>query len=203
MERLCLRSLLLLTACAPALGQVGPGGGSPALVDHFSWNQEHRLPADFGFSMFRAEAGFDQAQATVAPPLTAGDPAGKSGSRASGTRLGRSGTAKDSPSGSSARDFYRYRVTLENHGRAAIRSVVWDYVFRDPASNQVLRVVRFSTEAKIKPGKSKVLEGYTAQPPVNVANVAALKETGDRGRGESVEIVRIQFADRSVWTRSR
>lgn len=204
MAHLRLLTVALLTVSLPAVGQVGRIRMSPAVVDHFSWEREHRMPADLGFSMFNADAGFEQARASVAPPLTAGDPAARrpGDSKARLANGGSVGEPQSAPE-TAPRYFYHFRTTVENRGKVTIRSVAWDYVFRDPVTNEVARVVHFRSDTKIKPGKTKVLEGYTAKSPVNITSVAALKGGEQSNPGESVEIVRILFADGSVWNRSR
>jgi hypothetical protein len=91
--------------------------------------------------------------------------------------------------------YFQYMVKLKNLNPHAIRFVVWEYVFKDPVSGNEFGRVRFRSEASIKPGQTKELQGYTRVPPTTVVSVRALQGKKGKAAGESVEIVRVLYAN--------
>ena len=91
--------------------------------------------------------------------------------------------------------YFQYSVKLKNLHREAIRFVVWEYVFKDPVSGKEFGRVRFRSETFVKPGQTKQIHGYTRMPPTTVVSVRALQEKKGKAAGESVEIVRVLYAD--------
>jgi hypothetical protein len=170
---------------------------SPLGVLRFSWRTEHILPLLSFSPLFRADAG-------LVPP-GAGPPQPIGGDSSTLPRLGRRRLpAELNPPGMlepdpviTERYLYSYSVKVRNLAPLSIRTVVWDYVFREPGSGVVQALVQFHNEENIKPGESKTLKGYTERPPGNVASVAALKDTARKG--ESIEILEVVFSDHSVW----
>jgi hypothetical protein len=96
-------------------------------------------------------------------------------------------------------DTFQYKLEILNLDAASIRSLVWDYVFRDQYSGEEIGRVRFVSQDRIKPGAKKRLEGFTITPPTGVVNIAALREGGRIPSSESVEIIQIRFSDERVW----
>src|SRR2546423_4468645 len=76
-----------------------------------------------------------------------------------------------------ARVAFRYKMTLKNAGAKSINAVDWDYLFVDAASGQVIGVHQFTSEERIRPGKSKELMVMTPQPP---AAVVSAGKTADK-----------------------
>ena len=95
-------------------------------------------------------------------------------------------------------DTFQYKLEVQNPTAVSIRSLVWDYVFKDPYSGEEIGRVRFLSPERIKPGAKKRLQGFTVIPPANVISTAALRE-GGRISSEFVEIIQIRFSDKSVW----
>ena len=91
--------------------------------------------------------------------------------------------------------FFQYTVKLKNLQRQAIRFVVWEYVFKDPVSGKEFGRVRFRSETLVKPGQAKQIHGYTRRPPTTVVSVRALQGKKGKAAGESVEIVRVAYAN--------
>jgi hypothetical protein len=149
---------------------------------------------------FRADLGTDQSDLGALMAAQGLDPSGRKRSRERRTPLEVSSAALAGPVNEAPQgEWYRYAATLWNPGPLPVRSVVWDYVFREPESRRVIARVRFRSDETIKPGKKKSLEGFTTQPPGTVASVAALRDSGRQA--QSIEIERIVFADKSVWRR--
>ena len=91
--------------------------------------------------------------------------------------------------------YFQYTVKLKNLHPHAIRFVVWEYVFKDPVSGKEFGRVRFRSEAFVKPGQTKQIHGYTRVPPTTVVSVRALQGKKGKAAGESVEIVRVLYAN--------
>ncbi|MDT7602557.1 MAG: hypothetical protein QOF61_554 [Acidobacteriota bacterium] len=100
-----------------------------------------------------------------------------------------------------ARYVFMYKVSLRNDGAKAIRSVDWDYVFFDKGTTHEIGRRQFTSDEKIAPGKSKELTIVARQPPTETVSVQALNEKERDALDAHIEIVRIEFADGSVWKR--
>lgn len=106
---------------------------------------------------------------------------------------------KKSPShGESSRFGYKYKVSLRNGGAKEIKSVDWDYVFRDPATGAEVSRHQFTSDEKIRPGKEKELSVFVLSPPSRTVSAAAGGKSASPF-DESVVIVRVLYADGSVW----
>jgi hypothetical protein len=101
------------------------------------------------------------------------------------------------------RDVFRYEVTLRNQSEKPIKKVFWSYDFLNPDTSAVVARHRFATDTKIKPGKSKKIEGLTRQPPSNVSSVRVLKREPGWEKSERVVIFQIQYEDGTFWSRRR
>lgn len=101
--------------------------------------------------------------------------------------------------GSLAREYFRYTLRLRNAGALPIASVAWDYVFRDPSTQDEIARIHFQSKTNVRPGRTKPVYGYTPLPPTHVVSVAQLRSGVRNGAGESVVIHRIVFTDNAVW----
>jgi hypothetical protein len=101
------------------------------------------------------------------------------------------------------RDVFRYEVTVRNQSTKPIKRVFWSYDFLNPDTSAVVARHRFATDTKIKPGKSKRIEGLTYLPPSNVSSVRVLKREPGWEKSERVVIFQIQFEDGTFWSRRR
>ena len=68
-----------------------------------------------------------------------------------------------------ARNFYLYEVKLSNNGAKKIRSLVWEYVLFDAATQQEVGRHAFESKAGIGAGKSKSLSGLSTSPAATLA----------------------------------
>lgn len=96
-------------------------------------------------------------------------------------------------------DGYRYNVTLRNDGGKVIKSVDWDYIFIDPATQKEAARHQFTSDETIKPGKSKEVSVLYLTPPVKTVNVKMLDKKNPMRFEERVVVARILFSDGSVW----
>lgn len=74
------------------------------------------------------------------------------------------------PAGSDVRGF-QYRVVVRNATRKTVRAVEWEYRFLD-ADGRLVSQHRFSSAAKLKPGKSGTLTAFSVKPPTYSVSAA-------------------------------
>ena len=94
-----------------------------------------------------------------------------------------------------------YKVEVKNDSAKTITEFDWDYVFFDAATGAEIGRRQFTGVEKIGPGKSKELIFQVSSPPAQTISVYALDKNERRGLGEAVVLVRIAYADGSVWLR--
>jgi hypothetical protein len=98
-----------------------------------------------------------------------------------------------------ARYRFVYKTSVQNNSSKAIKAVDWDYVFFDLQTQAELGRRQFTSDETISPGKSKELKFFIANPPTRTVSVNALSKSERDNLGEAVVIVRIEYADGSVW----
>jgi hypothetical protein len=106
--------------------------------------------------------------------------------------------SKTRPSGPPSYAF-QYKLTLRNNGAKAIREIDWDYVFLDAATGQELSRREFTSVEKIAPGKRKELYFVIPSPPTHRISAHALDKRERDGLGEQVVLLRVLYADGTVW----
>ena len=100
-----------------------------------------------------------------------------------------------------ARYGFSYKVSFQNNGSKVITAIDWDYVFYDLISETELGRREFGSEQKIAPGKTKEVKLFISSPPVRKISVQSLDKNERAGLGERIELVRIEYADGTVWQR--
>jgi uncharacterized cupredoxin-like copper-binding protein len=100
-----------------------------------------------------------------------------------------------------ARYVFMYKVSLRNDAAKAIRAIDWDYVFFEKGTPREVGRLQFTSEQKIAPGKSKELTVVARQPPAQTVSVQVLNEKERDALDERIDIVRVEYADGSVWKR--
>ncbi|HXI89211.1 MAG TPA: hypothetical protein VNO24_04270 [Blastocatellia bacterium] len=79
---------------------------------------------------------------------------------------------------------------LRNAGQKAIKSVTWKYLFyKDEKRTEVVGSYRFHSGTRIEPGASVRLK----------ESVAATSEPRQRTNYQAVNIIRVKYADGTVW----
>lgn len=199
--RVALLTLYLCVSASWAPAHQAAAAGPPVTVLKFAW--DHSWNVDSG-------SGVGDATVQSVPPVP-GFPAGvQGGYNLPGNRARRSAILAPPPrddagvsSGGTRppKDVYTYTVKLRNCARRAIRAIDWEYVIVDPQSRAELARLKFKTNKNIGPGKTKTLSGSTWTPPTRTMSVQGLNRKGGPQAGESIEILRIQFADGSLWVR--
>lgn len=97
------------------------------------------------------------------------------------------------------RYYFFYRASMKNNSPKAIIEIDWDYVFFDEATGDELDRREFTSIQNIGPGKQKELSFTLLTPPTRRISVYSLDKKERSGIGEKVVIVRVKYADGSVW----
>ena len=172
-------------------------------VVSFSWRKE-RLPGwekgALGSSVETYDAMRERIEneRRIQQARNAGNKA-ELGRRESAAKMLEDAVAKDSQKKERPRDGYRYKVELTNKGSKTISLVDWDYFFLDPNTQEVLARHQFTSEEKIKPGKSKELSVLYLTPPVKTVSAGMLTGKEPWRFLEQVMVMRIQYSDGSIW----
>jgi hypothetical protein len=97
------------------------------------------------------------------------------------------------------RYYFYYRASVKNTSTKAIAELDWDYVFTDAGTGDELDRRQFTSVQNIGPGKQKELTFTIPTPPTRRISVYSLDKKERNGIGEQVVIIRIKYADGSVW----
>lgn len=96
---------------------------------------------------------------------------------------------------------FMYKLSVRNTGAKAVKSLDWDHVFFDPASEAEVGRHQFTGDEKIGPSKQKEFSVFIPAPPSRTVSVDKLIKGERDSIGERIVIIRIQYADGSVWQR--
>lgn len=96
---------------------------------------------------------------------------------------------------------FLYKVTIKNAGTKAIKSLDWDHVFFDPQTKIETGRHQFTGDEKIAPGKQREFTVFASHPPAQTISVYELNRHERATVGEAIVIMRILYADGSVWQR--
>jgi hypothetical protein len=97
---------------------------------------------------------------------------------------------------------YTYETKIKNTGEKVIHRVIWEYIFFEPNTNQEVGYRQFLSQITIPPGKIKSLFIRTAMPPSDTINIAYSGKKLREQYSEQVNILRIEYADGSIWESS-
>lgn len=97
------------------------------------------------------------------------------------------------------RYYFYYRASIRNTSTKPITEIDWDYIFTDATTGDELDRRQFTSVQNIGPGKQKELTFTLPTPPTRRISVHALDKKERIGIGEQVVIVRVKYADGSVW----
>ena len=98
---------------------------------------------------------------------------------------------------------YLYEVKVVNRGTKKIRSVAWEYVLFDPATEREVGRHAFETKAGIGVGKDQTLSARSEIPPASVVDVKKTNKEARDQYSERVEIRRVVYEDGTSWERER
>ena len=96
---------------------------------------------------------------------------------------------------------FLYKASVKNTGEKTIKEIDWDYVFFDAETGQELDRREFTGVEKISPGKTKELSFLISTPPTQKISAHALGKNERAGLREEIIVLRILYADGSVWQR--
>jgi hypothetical protein len=96
---------------------------------------------------------------------------------------------------------FMYKVKVQNAGTKAIKTLDWDHVFFDPDTKVETGRHQFTSDEKIAPGKQKEFTVFASMPPSQTISVYDLNKQDRVAVGEVIVIMRILYADGSVWQR--
>lgn len=105
------------------------------------------------------------------------------------------------PPDAKSREFYVYEATIKNNSAKRIRSVVWEFQFLHPETQEVLGSRRITSRVKLSPGKIEVLKAQLFQQPTHIVSADQLGKKYKDQFKEQVIIHRIVYADGSTWQR--
>lgn len=98
-----------------------------------------------------------------------------------------------------ATTYYVYQIRVSNGGAKKIRSIVWDYVLFDAATQREMGRNQFESKVSIGVGKTKDLFGSSKNPPAMLVD-ASKPDKVERGQyGEGIDIKRVEYDDGTVW----
>jgi hypothetical protein len=107
--------------------------------------------------------------------------------------------ANENQNSAPPRYYFMYRASIKNLSTIQIKEIEWDYIFVDAATGEELDRRQFTSVQNIGPGKQKELTFTLPTPPTRRVSVYALDKKERLGLAEKVIIVRITYADGSVW----
>jgi hypothetical protein len=97
------------------------------------------------------------------------------------------------------RYYFFYRASMKNTSAKAITEIDWDYIFFDEGTGDELDRREFTSVENIGPGKQKELSFTLLTPPTRRISVHSLDKKERSGIVGRVVIVRVKYADGSVW----
>jgi hypothetical protein len=107
--------------------------------------------------------------------------------------------ANENQNSAPPRYYFMYRASMKNLSTKQIKEIDWDYVFLDAGTGEELGRRQFTSVQNIGPGKQKDLTFTLPTPPTRRVSVYALDKKERLGLTEKVIIVRVTYADGSVW----
>ena len=107
--------------------------------------------------------------------------------------------ASENENGKAPRYYFLYRASVKNTSTKQIKEIDWDYVFVDTFTGDELDRRQFTSVQNIAPGKQKELTFTVPTPPTRRVSVYSLDKKEASGMEGRVVIVRVVYADGSVW----
>lgn len=96
---------------------------------------------------------------------------------------------------------YTYKAKVSNTGSKAIRKLVWEYVFFDPATQKEVGRRRYENKVNIRPGKTSNVIARSLTPPTGTIDANQVGKKPKDQYAEQIVIQRIEYADGTVWLR--
>jgi hypothetical protein len=95
-----------------------------------------------------------------------------------------------------------YEFTVKNTGSKAIKYLLWEHSFTDPATQKRFGRRQYKSSVKILPGMTAKLVAYFLLPPPGTIDVKQAGQDLQELPTAQVVIQRIKYADGSVWERA-
>jgi hypothetical protein len=96
---------------------------------------------------------------------------------------------------------FLYKISIRNTGEKTFKEIDCDYVFSDAATGVELSRREFTAVERLAPGKQKEFTFFSPSPPSHTVSVDKLNKRERETLSEHIVIVRILYADGSVWQR--
>ncbi len=200
-KTLCLFALTLALGSGVAAQSPAPSTDSPAAIVKYSWAKER---IDWESDPFAGPIeSFEDVRrrAVDSRRLERARGSGNIGEAAKLEREMRAEQVIKARPPKPPRYAFVYKVGIKNDSDKTITEFDWDYVFFDAATGAEIGRRQFTGVEKIGPGKSKELTFQVSSPPAKTISVYALDKNERRGLSEAVVLVRVAYADGSVWLR--
>ena len=107
--------------------------------------------------------------------------------------------AAENQNGKPPRYYFLYRASVKNTSTKQIKEIDWDYIFVDSFNGDELDRRQFTSVQNIAPGKQKELVFTLPTPPTRRISIYSLDKKETAGIDGRVLIVRVTYADGSVW----
>ena len=98
-------------------------------------------------------------------------------------------------------DGFTYQARIQNDSSKAVKTVFWEYQFKEKANASNVSRRQFVCTAKVKPQKTKDLELFSLIGPAGVVSVGSLANKTAKDFDESALINRVEFEDGTTWQR--
>jgi hypothetical protein len=195
--------ILLLGQLTFVSNSQSPANSQPPPVDvlKFSWSKERTGWQRDPFS--GPIEDFDEVRARVRNEKRIDD-AKRGGNSAEVDKVKREARADEANMAQKHRNtlpryVFLYKVSVKNGSDKAIKSVDWDYVFLDADTHNEISRQQFTSDEKIGPRKTSELRVIVNRAPTRTISADALNKKEREGLSEQVVIIRIEYADGSVW----
>jgi len=195
-----LLPFLLMTASVPAQN---PNDKAPVVILNFRWARD-RQPIENASSasvapapaMIAANRNFEK-QKRVNDPAGVRDPNADTldGRGAELDRIVQQSREPEPVEG------FTYQVKVQNAAARVVKTIFWEYRFRELTAPSHLSRRQFLCAAQIKPDKQREFQVFTLSGPFDSVNVKSLAKDSKAQFEEAVVINRIEFVDGTSWQR--
>jgi hypothetical protein len=94
---------------------------------------------------------------------------------------------------------FLYKISIRNTGEKTFKEIDCDYVFTDSATGAEVGRRQFTAVERIGPGKQKEFTFFSPSPPTHTVSVDKLNKRERDTISGHVVVIRILYADGSVW----
>ena len=94
---------------------------------------------------------------------------------------------------------YVYEAKVSNNGNKAIRTLIWDYVFFEPGTENEVGRRRFVSKVNIGPGKKTDLVVRSLAAPTSAVDARHAGKKPQEQYSEKTVLQSVYFADGSMW----